>query len=244
MPDRRAFTASLLPSPMLAASAVLRMAYFDRYAPLSQRDAGGRVRGLLIDLVEAAGQAAGLRFSHHAYPWLRAQNMVRQAELDAVCTTRSPERLAYLRFCETPLLVLPFGFCHRRGDARFTGLRALEDLRGLRQGNYRGSGYARSHLESERIHLDGDPDSLLRRIAMGDLDVFIDAQLNAEHRIRALALEQQLMFSPAPFLPLAAYRFALRHSHPEAEEIVAKMEKATLGALAKGSLEAVIAGYR
>lgn len=244
MPSRRAFAASLLLPMVGAADAPLRMAYFDRYHPLSWRAASGRVQGLLVELVDAAGEFAGLRFSHHAYPWARAQAMVRQGGLDGVCTASTDERRAYLLFCETPLLSLHFGICHRIDDRRIAGLRSLADLRGLRQGNYRGSGYAQQHLELAHIRFDHDPDSVLRRIATGDLDVFVDAELNTRHSIRALGLESRLTYTPAPFLPPTAYRFGLRRSLGQVAMLIERMEAGIQQSTTSGRLEALKARYR
>jgi polar amino acid transport system substrate-binding protein len=243
MLDRRAFALSLLPGLGLA-SPPLRMAYFDRYPPLSQREADGRVQGLLIDLVNAAGEQADLRFSHHAYPWARAQAMVRLGQLDGVCTIATEERRQFLLFCDTPLISLHFGICHRLDDRRIAGLRSLADLRALRQGNYRGSGYTQQNLEPEAVQIDHEPDSVLRRIAAGDLDVYVDAELNTRHRIRALGLETRLGYTPAAFLPPSAYCFGLRRSHAQAAGLVARMETAIQQAQAGGRLALVAARYR
>lgn len=243
MLDRRAFAALLL-SPALLSAQSLRVAYFDRYPPLSLRDRDGSMRGLLVDLVNALGSAAGLGLSHHGYPWARAQAMVRQGQLDAVCTTSTAERRSYLLFCDTPLISLHFGVCHRLDDPRIAGLRSLADLRRLRQGNYRGSGYAQQHLEAAQLRLDHDPDSVLRRIAAGDLDVYVDAELNTRHRIRALGLETKLGYTPAAFLPPTGYCFGLRRSHALAAELVPRLEMLTQQLRASGRLEAIASAYR
>lgn len=244
MLDRRMFATSLLLAMGQGSAQSLRMAYFDRYPPLSWRETDGHVRGLLVDLMDAIGQLAGLGFSHQAYPWARAQAMVRQGQLDAVCTTVTDERRAYLLFCETPLLSLHFGICHRLDDRRVAGLRSLADLRSLRQGNYRGSGYAQQNLEPHQLRVDHDPDSVLRRIATGDLDIYVDAELTTRHRIRALGLEGRLGYTPAAFLPPTGYCFGLRRSHAQATALVARMEVATQKARDGGRLEQVAAAYR
>ncbi len=244
MLGRRAFATGLLLLPGWGIAQALRMAYFDRYAPLSWRAPDGRVQGLLVELVGAAAQAASLQLSHHAYPWARAQAMVRQGQLDAVCTTITDERRGYLLFCETPLISLHFGICHRLDDTRITALRSLTDLRRLRQGNYRGNGYAQLNLEAPQVLIDHDPDSLLRRIAAGDLDVYVETELSARQRIRALGLESRLGYTPAAFLPPATFCFGLRRQHPQATELVARMETAIRQARASGELERIAARFR
>lgn len=218
----------------------LRMGYFDRYPPLSERTESGRMQGLLIDLVDAVGARAGLRFSHHGFPWARAQAMVQSGELDGLCTNATPARKAYALFCETPLVVVAMGIFFRSDDARPRSLNAVADLRTLRQGSYRGSGFAQQYLEPERIVFDHDAESVLRRIAMGDLDVYVADDLVTRRQIRQLGLAEKLDYRPLNFLPPSMYRWRLRHGFPEAASLVRRMEVATQQAQQEGDLDAIL----
>lgn len=221
----------------------MRMAFFDQAAPLSYRDGAGEMAGLLVDLVNWVGRGADLRFSHHGYPWVRAQAMVRQGELDALCTNATDERRTYALFCDTPLLSQDYGLFHRIGDPRIAELRGMQDLHRVRVGAYRGSGYAQQQLGALKVHWDSDPISLLRRIALGDLDVFVDSDILMSHRVRELGLDQRIAYRSVHFLPRAQYRWGLRRSYPDAVEWVERMERSARIAERAGDLDGVIVRY-
>jgi len=224
-------------------AARLRMAYFDRYPPLSNLGDTGQMHGLLIDLVNAVGARAGLRFEHHGYPWARAQAMVERGELDGLCTNATPARKAYALFCDTPLVVTSMGLFFRRKDSRPRHLNSVPEMRALRQGSYRGSGFAQQHLEPEHIVFDHDAESVLRRIALGDLDIYVADDLVTRSQIRRLKLSQQLDYRPLGFLPPSRYRWGLRLSYPDAGALVRRMEAATQQAQQAGALRAILKRY-
>jgi len=231
-------------APAAPAAAPIRMAYFDKYEPFSQRAADGTMSGLLIDGVELLGRACGLSFEHHGYPWARAQLLVERGELDALCTVPTPARQAWLEFCGTPLVSLAYGVFHRSDDARAAQAQSLEDLRALRLGSYRGSGYSRGLLKMDQVQIDNDAESVLRRIVMGSLDIFMESELIAGTRIRQLGLAGKIGFTPLPFLPPAQFCFGLRRSHADCSAIVARMEAATVAARQSGALQNLLAKYR
>ncbi|WIT14305.1 transporter substrate-binding domain-containing protein [Paucibacter sediminis] len=225
-------------------SAPIRMAYFDKYEPFSQRAADGTMSGALIDGIELLGRACGIGFEHHGYPWARAQLLVERGELDALCTVPTPARQAWLEFCGTPLVSLAYGVFHRSDDARAAQAQSLEDLRALRLGSYRGSGYSRGLLKMDQVQIDNDAESVLRRIVMGSLDIFMESELIAGTRIRQLGLAGKIGFTPLPFLPPAQFCFGLRRSHADCSAIVARMEAATVAARQSGALQNLLAKYR
>lgn len=222
---------------------VLRMGYFNRYPPLSYLNAAGQMQGILIDLVNTVGAIAKLEFEHHGFPWLRAQQMVSRGELDGLCTNATPARKEYALFCETPVATATMGMFHRRDDKRPLKIRAVADMRALRQGNYRGSGFAAQHLEVDRIVFDNDAESILRRIAMGDLDIYVADDLVTLPQIKRLGLADQISYLPTSFLPPSMYRWGLRKTYPNAEHLVQLMESSTKAAQLNGSLAAVIERY-
>ncbi len=72
----------------------IRVGYFDKYAPFSQRSDSGVMSGFLIEGLEPVGNACGVTFEHFGYPWARTQAMVERGELDAFCTVRTQARTA------------------------------------------------------------------------------------------------------------------------------------------------------
>lgn len=223
---------------------VLRFGYFDQYEPLSGPGPQGSARGLLVQLVGLVAQQAGLSADHHAYPWRRAQAMVAQGTLDGFCTTATPEREAYARFTREPLLNVRYLAFHRRDDARVPAIRRREDLLALRLGAFRGSGYVDAHLAPERVHYDDSIESVLRRIALNDLDVLVAGELPTWHVLQRLALRERLTATALPFLPPAAFRLGLRRSLPRSAEWLAQLDQAAQALRAQGALDALAAVYR
>ncbi len=237
-------TTWLLNAQAQTAGPMVRVGYFDKFSPFSEKDDAGQMRGLLVESMDLVGDLAGIALEHHGYPWARAQLLVKQGELDAFCTVQTSERNAYAEFCATPILRLALGVYHRRGDARIAQIDSVADLRELRQGGYVGSGYVKEHLEADRLSLEPDQDSVLRRLLNGSLDVFPQAELVTWQRIKALGYAERLQFTPLPFLPSAAYSFGLRRSYPEARTLLARVEAAIQAAHKKNALQALLARYR
>lgn len=157
---------------------------------------------------------------------------------------QTAERNGYADFCPTPVQRMAIGAYHRRGDARIAQINSVADMRGLRQGGYVGSGYVKEHLEADRIILEPDQDSVLRRLLNGSLDVFVQADLVTWLRIKALGQTERLQFTPLPFLPPATYSFGLRRSYPEAAALLGRMELAIQLAHKKNQLQGLLNRYR
>ncbi len=221
----------------------IRMAYAEKYGPLSTLAANGSANGLLVDAVNLVGHDCGLEFESAAYAWARAQLLLRQGDADGFCTVPTQERRGYALFCAAPFVVIRHGVFHRSDDLRPVQVHSIEDLRQFRQGNYRGNGYAAQYLEFDRNRLDNDAASVLRRIAMNDLDTFVEAEFPVANRLKEFGLTEQIRFTPLPFLPLADFCFGLRRSYPDAEAVVQKMEAAIKAAEKSGALSALRRRY-
>ena len=230
-------------SASTASGAPIRMAYSDKYAPLSTQGGTGSAIGLLVDAVNQAGQHCGLEFESGAYPWARAQLLLRQGDADGFCTVPTRDRKAYVAFCATPIVSVRHGVFHRADDLRVLHVRSLEDLRQFRQGTYRGNGYAAQYLEYDRLRLDNDAASVLRRIALNDLDTFVEAEVAVADNLKEFGLTEQIRFTPLNFLPPADFCFGLRRGFPDAEALVLKMEAAFKAAERNGTLAALRKRY-
>jgi polar amino acid transport system substrate-binding protein len=235
---------ALWPAHAQSTGPVVRMGYFDKFSPFSEKDDSGHTHGLLIDCMDLLGASAGLAIEHHSYPWARAQLMVKQSELDALCTVQTSERNAYAMFCPTPVLRLANGVYHRRGDTRIAQLSSIADMRALRQGGYVGSGYVKEFLDADRVSFEPDQDTVLRRLLNNTLDVFPQADVVTWQRIKALGYTDRLQFTPLSFMPLATYSFGLRRNFPDAPQILARMETAIQAAHKKNALQGMLARYR
>ena len=102
------FNAAILgatwPLGTTAAETRLRVGYFDRYWPFSQRGDDGAMTGLLIESLDAIAHSANLLLEHAGYPWARTQAMVERGELDAFCTVPTQGRSEYAIFCKSPVI--------------------------------------------------------------------------------------------------------------------------------------------
>ncbi len=239
-----AAVAWLAPGSRAADLLTVHMGYADSLWPLAHGKDGGAVEGLLVDAMRLVGARAGVEMVHEAYPWARAQLMVARGDLDGFCTARTQERQAYALFAATPLASFSFGVFHRAKDTRPLAVRSVADLRALRQGTYRGNGYARENLEIDRMRLENDEDSVLRLIAMDRLDVFAGIEFVVVPRLVRLGLYDRMRFTPLAFLPPVEYRFGLRKTFPEAEAVLARVEAATQAARKAGELEALLKRYQ
>jgi len=234
---------ALEPVHARSAPPVVRMGYFDRYPPFSEKDASGKMHGLLIDSTALVGELAGLTLTHQGFPWARTQRMVEQGELDGFCTFASTERAGYALFCPTPLLSLRYGIYHRRDDDRIADIRSVADLRALRQGSYLGGGYVKEHLEADRMSMESDPDALLRRLLNGSLDVFPESEMIVASRVKALGLTDRIQFTPLGFLPVTTYCWGMRRSYPNVATVLTRVETAIQTAHRKKALQDLLTQY-
>ncbi|WP_169741341.1 substrate-binding periplasmic protein [Andreprevotia chitinilytica] len=222
----------------------IRMGYFENYPPFSFHVPNGAMYGALIDGVELVGHGAGFTFSHHGFPWARAQAMVEGGELDGFCTTITKARQAYAEFCPTPIVSVRFGIYHRADDPRPLNIHSIADMRAFRQGNFIGAGYPKEHLEPDHIQWVKDEETVLRMIDADHLDIYIEGEITTGRKLLQMGLAKRFTFTPAPFLPPVNFCFGLRHSFPDVSAIVAKMEIAAQAAKKSGELDAILARFR
>ncbi len=221
----------------------IRVGYFDSYWPMSRRLGDSTMAGALVDSLRAVGRRAGIELEHHGYPWARVQQMIQRGDLDAFCTIRTDERQKYALFCNTPVMSVAYGVYHRADDLRPLQARSIADLRQFRQGTYLGSGYSKQYLEYDRLQFDKDDASVLRRIALGNLDTFVEGAALKSTVVKDLGLSEQLRFTPMAFLPTADYCFGLRRSFPDAQMVIERMESAVVASRESGELQTVVARY-
>jgi hypothetical protein len=84
---------------------------------------------------------------------------------------------------------------------------------------------------------------VLRRIALGNLDTFVEGEYVKSTVVKDLSLSEQLRFTPMPFLPTADYCFGLRKSFPDAQMVIDRMEAAVIASKAAGELQVVAGRY-
>lgn len=87
----------------------IRLVYHPNVPPYSFiNKETNHVEGILIDLINALSPELDRDFSHRAYPWKRAQSMLKSNldSADAFCCPATLEREKYALFAPTPVTTL------------------------------------------------------------------------------------------------------------------------------------------
>ena len=238
-----AFAAGRAAALTAEAPLVVRMAWFDSFAPLSFKDAQGVMKGILVESLNAVGALCNIAFEHHGFPWLRAQENVRSGQMDAVCTLPTRERLEYLTFTRLPVAEQRIGIYHRSNDPRIKGIQSVQDMRAFKQGSYRGNGFAKEFLEENLISFQNDLESVFRLIALGSIDIFVDGELAAKDTFVRYGLADKIEFTPASFLHPVDYHLGLRSNFEHAAAVLARLDGAIGAARRSGVLAAIYRKY-
>ncbi len=177
----------------------MRLVYFNNFPPYSWEE-NNQMQGILVDvLTEAIQNRMGISVFHQGYPWARAQRMVRDGEADAFATVPTSERQEYTVISEEPVIVTRISPFVNRNNPRMDALRQItkiSDLQEFTLGHYTGSGWAENNLKGMEVSYAPTLDSTLMMLAMGRFDVFVDASLVIQYRIKELGLKEQIVELP------------------------------------------------
>ncbi|KPF83327.1 hypothetical protein IP70_18910 [alpha proteobacterium AAP38] len=188
--------------PALALPAAFRMVYFGDFAPFSQVDDTGRVRGLFVEAAETLlREKLGQGVEHQGFPWARAQAMVRGGEADGFLTVPTTERLSYVLASARPVFTFPMCIIAAADSPRLTELhqvRRLEDLRSFRVGHYIGSGWADANLRPLGLDIQwaADLTGAMRLVANGRVDALVDNAVSMRVRLAAPEFNGRLVELP------------------------------------------------
>lgn len=225
--------ASIIGRPALSRSATFRMVYFGDFAPFSQVDQTGRVRGLFVDAAESIlHDRLGQGVEHQAFPWARAQAMVKGGEADGFLTVPTPERLSYVLASARPVFSFPMCIVAATDNPRLPALRqvrSLDDLRPFRLGHYIGSGWADANLRPLGLDIQwaADLTGAMRLVANGRVDALVDNAVSMRLRMNTPEFHGKLVELPNP-LTTQAYHMCIGRSSafidlmPQIDALLAK----------------------
>jgi len=194
---------SLLPGAGRAAGAPFRMAYFETYSPLSYRDEKGGLRGILVDILDdVIGKQMGLAVQHLGYPWLRAQMLARQGDVDAICTIATAARLEYALASSEVVVAAPRRIFVRADNPMLADLQQVRDLAGLKQLNpvvvtYAGNGWGTENLAGFNVAVGLDYESGLKMLIAKRGDVMIDNSLTMQFSLNQTTGGDRVLMMPA-----------------------------------------------
>jgi len=192
-----------LPGIDATASAPFRMAYFETYSPLSYRDNGGALKGILVDVLEEVlGKRMGVAIQHLGYPWVRAQQLAKVGEVDAICTIATAARQEYAVASSESVVTAARRIFVRADSPLLAGLQQVQNLEDLRKLNpvvvsYVGNGWVPEHLGGFKVVQGADFESGLKMLIARRGDIMIDNSLTMQFSLRRLPGGDQMMMMPA-----------------------------------------------
>ncbi|WP_033138719.1 substrate-binding periplasmic protein [Aeromonas finlandensis] len=232
-------------SALAAPTAELKMVYFDDFAPYSWRDEQGKMRGLMIDVMDRVAAQMGLRVRHEGYPWQRAQKLVRMAQADGFVTVATQERLTYTRMVDEPVTTTVMTIFTQIGHPRmaeFQRARRLSDLKTFTFLDYLGNGWGKENLVGFRVYKTVSVDRVFKMLAVGRGDLMVTDPLVAYFKLNTLGLSGQVVEVP---LRLASTPFNLCiGKHSRFNTRITEFNRALQQLRQRGELARIVARYR
>ncbi len=155
-------------------------------------------------LREALTHRAGVKLVCDSLPWERAQLMVKAGQRDAFLSTKNADRASYTVAGNEPVLtsrMVIFTSTRHPKLAALQQIKTVAELKPYRVLTYRGDGWAKSHLLPAGINVEfsEDPSTVLRKLASGRGDLFVQTDVDTSRLIQQLNLDAQLTMLPNAF---------------------------------------------
>lgn len=232
-------------SALAVAPAELKMVYFDDFAPYSWRDEQGKMRGLMIDLMDQVAAQMGLPITHEGYPWQRAQKLVRMQQADGFVTIATEERRTYTLIVTEPVASTDLTLFTRQGHpqmAAFLRAKGLGDLKTFTFLDYFGNGWSKQNLVGFTVHRTNNVDNIFKMLAAGRGDLIVTDPLVARFKLNELGLSGQVVEVP---LMVASTPFNLCiGKHSRFNTLIAEFNSTLQQLRSKGELARITARYR
>ncbi|MDZ7937634.1 MAG: transporter substrate-binding domain-containing protein [Rhodoferax sp.] len=188
-----------VPTALAQDNTLFRLVYADTFAPFSYVD-NSRLRGTLPALLqELLSRRLKLLVDHSAYPWARAQALVKTAAADAFVTVPTPERLQYAIPTFEPVVQLRLALFARADTPRLSELQKLRNISDLTQqslGSYIGHGWVQNKLGHLPLQYATDRNTALRMLMANRFDAMADVATSGLKGIKALGLEGRVVELP------------------------------------------------
>lgn len=215
----------------------LTIVYGADYKPFSWIEDGKAV-GIQIDFVEEILSARlGIKVRHEAYPWARAQQMVRTGEKDGFFTVPTEERAGYATRSEKPFYITNFVMHTSTSNPIqniLVKIKSLQDFNNhpeIRHVHMLGSGWHNSALKDlENVQTVIDSSVIPRFLIYGRADVYIEQEEIFRYQARAQGLLDEIIsISDNPIQSLGWHLFIGNESDylylvPEINELLKEMK--------------------
>lgn len=233
------------PSLLGASPRVLRVTYYEDFAPYSFAAADGRATGIYVDCLDALlGRGQGMTLVHAAMPWARAQQEVKEGRADAFVTSPTDARREYVDFNEEMILqqdrVVVFAKDNPRADA-IRAVTTQDDLKQFVIGTYYGDARINTLFKDMELDLAPDITQAYMKIAGGRVDLTVTDTSIWKYQTRTLGVLDKLdsvLLSKAPPTFLG-----IRKDYPAAGDVLTIFDQALVAAKADGTLQRIIETY-
>lgn len=221
----------------------LRMVYAESLPPLAYTE-GGQVRGAWVSVAEELARRLQLEVRHEAYPWARAQLMVRNGQADAMITAPSEERLRYALAGREDVLENDTRVWVNREHPRRAALERLHQLAELkpyRVVSYLGNGWLRARLPEEAVLWLRNLDDAVRLAALEPDVVLVEGERLMLPALRRRGLESQFQ-AVGPVLERTRSRLMIGRRSPHAARL-AEFDQALATMRREGTLRLLLATH-
>jgi polar amino acid transport system substrate-binding protein len=212
------------------------VAYAEEAAPSSYLE-NGQTHGVLVDIASAMGRHLGSPMTHQAYPWARAQAMVKTGQADMMITAVTPERLEYAVASQQPVFRIANTIIANSRHPALAALmqaRDLEDLRPYEFISYTGNGWTKTNLTEKgfKVSVVARRADVARLAAIRDDLLMVDAGGIALLQAQQQGLPATFVALPVVVPPSAFYIMVSRASPYAAR--MADIDKAVQTIIADG----------
>lgn len=156
-------------------------------APYIFANSEKRPDGIFYDINVNAFKRMGVALKYEVYPWKRAQVIVATKQADALITTPTSTRLAYLTPSREPVFVMKYKIFTQQDNPnieKIKSIRSLSDLKGLKIIDYIGDGWAEKNLTEYGVEWAPTLTSACKMIASRRGDIFLQDETMVLYAIK------------------------------------------------------------
>lgn len=183
--------------------AEMKFNYYPTYAPFGWDD-NGKMKGIYLDVLNhLLVDKMGIELKHKAYPWKRAQKMVKTGESDALCTVPTAGRLEYSDVVEEPVVVANFRIYASATGAKLAALkkvRSIPELKAFKMADIAGSKWAENNLKSAglKIHWMKSTKQIFQFIIKDRADATVGNDWITRDLLKKLNFQDKIVELPTP----------------------------------------------
>ncbi|MBI9082798.1 MAG: transporter substrate-binding domain-containing protein [Desulfobacterales bacterium] len=145
--------------------------------------------GIFVDIIRESFRRMNLDVIHTPYPWARAQLKLKNREADGIITVVTPERLTFTVPSTYPLAKFEWVAFARKDHPRIDRIMKTETIagfKGFRILDYLGDGWGEKYLGGLDVERSGSLSAVLKKLALGRGDVFIQPRMITRNTLRQL----------------------------------------------------------